>query len=441
MKKIVSILLVAVLVVTVTGCSFGGGTKESKKEKQTVEFWYHAADEKSNAIFEKLIDNYNQTHDDYEFKYTGFSNKDFPDKISMAIATNTMPDVISLGFSNIMTYVSQDALVPVTNYFSQWKDESKQVPEVVDSLKNLANGEVYGFPFCYNQDISWYNKKLFDQNGIKVPTTINEFTKLCQQYANPSKGTYFFSLRGSKPYDNLLSWIFTYSDGAGYGGSYFDANNNCIINKPQFVDALNAYADIYKNKWVSGDSVNNGFNEMVAEFGAGTSMYIMHNSSSKAQHDTTLGAGNYVAVKSLANDSGRYYNSIRQPQVFSICKTKGDNGDYSGAVALCEYLASTESVNAICEGLGNVPVNTECYNADWFKNDPFMPLYQEIANDKNNIQIKNPYWLSSYFNFINNDMTTDFQALLLGQTTAQKVLDKWADTLTSYQKDYLAGTK
>ena len=65
-----------------------------------------------------------------------------------------------------------------------------------------------------------------------------------------------------------------------------------------------------------------------------------------------------------------------------------------------------------------------------------MPLYQEIMTDENFIQIQNPYWLTSYFNFINNDMTADFQAVLLGDMTSQEALDKWAAFLTEEQAAY-----
>ena len=62
----------------------------------------------------------------------------------------------------------------------------------------------------------------------------------------------------------------------------------------------------------------------------------------------------------------------------------------------------------------------------------------EIVEDKNFVQIQNPYWLTSYFTFINGDMTTDFQAVLLGEMTSQECLDKWAEFLTQEQAAYLA---
>lgn len=413
-----------------------GAPAKASGEKEIVEFWYHAADEKTNEIYEGLFEEFNNSQDLYEARYTGFANKDFPDKFAMAIATDTMPNVVSLGFSNVMTYVAQDALVDVNSYFENWEDKDKIVPSMVSTLKDLAGGPLYGIPYNYNQDISWYNTKFFEENNIEVPKTQKEFLALCEKYANPDAGTYFFSLRGAKPYDNLLGWIFTWADGGGYGGSYFDENGTYIINKPEFVEALDAYAGIYKNGWVSGDCVNNNFNEMVAEFGSQTAMYIMHNSSSKSSHLNNLGDGNFGVSRALANDEGRYYTSAIQPQLYAVTNTKGADGDYTAAFELIKFLSSAEVIEEIGQKTGRIPVNKDNYDDPWFVEDKYMPLYQEIITDENFVQIQNPYWLTTYFNFINTDMTADFQAVLLGEMTSQEALDKWADFLTQEQAAY-----
>lgn len=413
-------------------------TQKTSGKKEVIEFWYHAANENGNLIYQELIDELNASQDEYEYRYTGFANKDFPDKFQMAIATDTMPDLISTGFGNVMSYAAQGALVDISSYFEQWEEKDQILPLTMVSLRNLANGKLYGIPFNYDQPVSWYNTTVFEQNGItQAPVTQNEFLKLCEEYVNPDGGTYFYSLRGVTPSDNLLSWIFTYTDGAGYGGSFFDENGTCIINKPEFAQALDAYADIYKNKWVSGDSVSNDFNEMVAEFGSGTAMYIMHNSSSRSSHLQTLGEGNFAQSKPLANEAGTYYAPAIQPQVYAVTATKGAEGDYDGAVKLAEYLAGADAVGRLCQNLGRIPVNMACYETDWFKENSYFPLYQEIMEDSKYVQIQNPYWLTSFSNFIKNDMTTDFQAVLMGDKTSQEVLDKWAEFLTGEQLEYL----
>lgn len=453
-KALKAILIGGLTVATVTACGNLGEktagapgsepergaaiTEKTVAQKKKIEFWYHAADQQSSALFEEIFARLNASQERYEFVYTGFAYKDFPDAFAAAIATGTMPDVCSLGFSNVMTYVPMEALHPVQNEFAAWEDSDKIVPSLISTLKDLAGGEdLYGIPFGYNQDLSWYNAAVLTEMGIEVPLTQRKFLADCEKYADNAKGTYFFTLRGNKPYDNLLGWLFTYTDGLGYEGSYFDENGQCILKAPEFVEAMDVYVDIYNKGWVSGDSVNNGFNEMVAEFGAGTALYLMHNSSSEKSHKANLGQGNYRAVKALTNDKGRYFTSAMQPNIFSVCN-KGDGADYSGAMYLIEYLCSADIVNEMSQLMARVPTNMECYDSEWFQSDQTMQTCMEIVEDKNFVQIQNPYWLTSYFSFINGDMTTDFQAVMMGEMTSQECLDRWADFLTAEQAAYMA---
>lgn len=178
MKKSLALILAAVLTAgSLTAC--GGSGKETTAapqdgnagaaagtettagapaitgEKKKIEFWYHASDEQSSVMFEEIFAELNASQDQYEFVYTGFANKDFPDAFATAIATGTMPDVCSLGFSNVMTYVAMDALHPIQTEFAAWEDSDKIVPSLISTLKDLAGGEdLYGVPYGYNQDLS-----------------------------------------------------------------------------------------------------------------------------------------------------------------------------------------------------------------------------------------------------------------------------------------------
>ena len=93
MKKTLSVFLAASMIAgMLTGC--GGGAKETEApdqtsegasaetkeeakaetgEKQKIEFWYHAADEESSAMFEEIFAELNASQDKYEYVYTGFA--------------------------------------------------------------------------------------------------------------------------------------------------------------------------------------------------------------------------------------------------------------------------------------------------------------------------------------------------------------------------------
>lgn len=430
MKKLVSLMLVLCMALAV--CSLA-----TAEERQTVQLWYHSGDAVTDAYYEDVFAKLNASQDKYTYEYTSFAFSDFQEKFQMAVMTNTMPDVVSLGFSNIATFVAQNSIRALDAYMDQIPNAAKVDEALTLNMKSIGNGVLYGLPFAYNQEVAWYNTKLFAENGIEAaPATQKEYLELCEKFANKEAGTYFASLRAVRPYDALLAWLFTYTDGLGYNGSWFDENGKCILGDEKFAEALDAYASVYKNGWVSGDSVNNNYAEIVAEFGSGVSMYIVHNSSSEKKHLENLGEGNFAPARVLANDEGRYYASGLQPNVFCVTE-QGDDHDYSGALALLNELLSTEVNGGMCEAVGRVPVNAEVTEQDWYKNSANMMLAASYLSDPNYVQILNPYWLSDFSNMITTDMTADFQALLMGEMTAQECVTKWADTVDEYQAEYL----
>ena len=77
-----------------------------------------------------------------------------------------------------------------------------------------------------------------------------------------------------------------------------------------------------------------------------------------------------------------------------------------------------------------------------------MPLYQEIITDENFVQIQNPYWLTTYFNFINTDMTEVLPDKVKEGAAAQIPMGMFGDTrdvadavafLASDQARYITG--
>ena len=109
MKKLLSITLALCMLLSLCAFAFADG------ERQTVNFWYHSGDAITDAYYEGVIEKLNQSQDKYTFVYTSFAFKDFQEKFQMAVTTDTMPDVVSLGFSNISAFTAQDSILELTD--------------------------------------------------------------------------------------------------------------------------------------------------------------------------------------------------------------------------------------------------------------------------------------------------------------------------------------
>lgn len=419
-----------------TNTSGSEGQEASAGEKQTIEFWYHDGNPTSNPIFEELINRFEDKYPQYEVKYVGLPSDSYLQKYNTAVATNTVPDVVSIRDMDVSSFVNQDALMCLDEVYDSFSEKENLNQAVIDATRMCSiDQKLYCMPQYITADISWCNTQRMEEEGIPVPATLEEFLKDCEEYADPEGGKYFYSLRGGAgSMENLFDFIFTYAD----QDNLFDEEGNCVLSQPVFAEALDLYAGIYWNGWTSKDSVTNGFKEMVAEFGSKTSMYISHNSSSLAEHKKNLGEGNFANVIAPANAQG---NVVTKNLSFTGYSVMENAKNKEGAVAFIEYLVSCEGASYLCEQEGRVPINNLIYEEEWYKNDSYNNVYQELMEADNVKFLTHPVWLPQWNEFRSKYQEPGFQAVLLKEKTSEQVLQEWADYLSAAQKEYLEANK
>ncbi|GGI99976.1 ABC transporter substrate-binding protein [Alicyclobacillus cellulosilyticus] len=110
-------------------------------------------------------------------QFTPFSA--YFDKLNTQLATQTAPDIFSLG-SNINDYANKGVLLNLNPYVGKVLDVSG-VPKNLLTY-NTFNGHLYGVPSGVNAYAIIANKNVFQKAGIPLPKdnwTWNDFEKIC----------------------------------------------------------------------------------------------------------------------------------------------------------------------------------------------------------------------------------------------------------------------
>ena len=405
----------------------------SAGEPVTLTYWHLDASDNIVTPLKKIIEDFEAENPDIKIEFLALPADNFFQKYVTAVATNTAPDIFGVRDTELLSLVDQGALIPLDDYIGTW-EEKESIPESIwDSVSSYTDdGKTYIIPSYMNACIMWYNTQKMGELGIEIPETIDEFLADCETYADPEQNSYFYSLRGGVgSYDNLFIFLMSY---AGEDG-FFDEEGNCILGQDVFAEAMDKYAGIYKNNWVSRDSVTNGYKEMVAEFGSGIAMSMSHNSTSATNHTENLGAGNFTNAIHPAGKNGT--TSIPVPSIIGAGVTTQSQHPEEAA-RFVEYLAEHQAASYFCEQAGKTPVNDLVYEDAWCQEDPYMDKYSEIMNSDQVILYSNPIWLTEWTSFTGQDVVTDFQAVLMGEKESRDVLNEWAEKLTTYQKAYLA---
>ncbi|WP_308798883.1 ABC transporter substrate-binding protein [Agromyces silvae] len=163
-----------------TGGEAGGGDSAAcantivnpDAEQVTVWAWYPA--------FEGVVDVFNNAHKDLQVCWVnaGVGKEVYP-KFSTALeAGNGAPDVIQLENEVIPSFSIRDGLVDLTEHGAA-DLESSYAP---GAWKDVSSGNaVYAVPVDLGPVGMLYRADIFEENGIEVPTTWDEFAVASQQ--------------------------------------------------------------------------------------------------------------------------------------------------------------------------------------------------------------------------------------------------------------------
>ncbi|WP_341279643.1 extracellular solute-binding protein [Paenibacillus sp. FSL H8-0537] len=179
------ILLLALMMVVMAGCSSAGnkaegeGTKAGAGEVTKLTMW--SMETRNKAIIEKSIKQFNDEHPNVELTAEFFEDEALKTKMKVAITGNQVPDIITYWSGETFdTLVSNSMLGDITEPLN--KDEAFKNDVLNGGLETFSyEGKNYGIPVLFSGVSLWYNKQIFDENGLTPPTTYAELLSVVDQ--------------------------------------------------------------------------------------------------------------------------------------------------------------------------------------------------------------------------------------------------------------------
>lgn len=152
-----------------------------------------------------------------------FEAEQFNNKFKICVANGDMPNLIfSYGGPAFKTYVQNDLILDLTPYIENDAD-LKEWYEAFEpnSLSTVTYSDIdgiYGIPLEMFATGVYYNKTIFEENGLEPPTTISEFEEVCD--ALLEKGIQPMTIGDKSVYrgGHFLGELFT----KRFGGTYFE---------------------------------------------------------------------------------------------------------------------------------------------------------------------------------------------------------------------------
>lgn len=224
----------------------------------TIWAWYGA--------FEEVADDFNAKHDDVQVCWTGSSaGAEAYTKLNTALEAGTgAPDIAMLEGDVIASYVLQGAIVDLTDYGAS-DVESDYAPGF---WRNVTVGQgVFGIPVDGGPMGLLYRQDIFDQYGLTVPTTWEQFAVTAQALKDAgAPGVLTDFPTNGRTFNQSLF--------AQAGGDFFDYDSaapetiGITLDNTASVDVLEYWADLVDRDLVApDDAFTNDYNTKLATGG------------------------------------------------------------------------------------------------------------------------------------------------------------------------------
>ncbi len=349
------------------------------------------------------------------------------EKFATMVSAGDTPDVMEMPDRWLALYAGSKRLENLEPYLAKW-DNTSGLNERALEMGRYYNKTAYMVPYGFYLRALFYNKTLFKQAGIaEPPKTTDEFAADAKKIsALPGKSGY--CLRGGP--GGLNGWMMFGATMAG-SDTFFRPDGTSTLTDPDWVKGSAFLVDLYKSGGAPKDSVNWGFNEIVAGFYSGTCAMLDQDPDALIAISERMKPEEFGVTTMPKGPSGRAYPTLGYAGWSMFANSK--NKDLSWK--LIAALESPEGNIAWNKRTGALPVYKAAEHDPFYASEQFKGWFAELS-DKNVVPLVMPTYLPGFAYFADSVAVKTSQQALLGQITPEAMNKQWAEVLTkSKQKE------
>ncbi|MEZ5865545.1 MAG: sugar ABC transporter substrate-binding protein [Geminicoccaceae bacterium] len=351
------------------------------------------------------------------------------ERLATMVQGGQTPDVVEMPDRWLSLYANAGQLVDLTPYLAEW-DGTAELTDATKAFGSVINGQTHMIPYGFYLRAMFWNKKLFAEAGLdRAPQTLQEFYDYSAKIAELD-GKYGYCLRGGPGATN--GYIMMMLNFLGEN-KYFNEDGTSTLDDPKAIEGLQFIVDMYQNGLVPRDSVNWGFNEIVAGFYSGTCAMLDQDPDALIAIKERMPAEDFAVAPMPLGPAGKSFPTIGYAG-WSIFQ---DSEHKDLAFDLIAHLSSREMNLEWSKFVGVIPIHVGAEQDPFFTGPNFEGWFVEINDDRWE-PTSMPTYLEEFGYFADVVSIQGGQEALLGQRTAEDVATEWADYLTPAQQKWLA---
>lgn len=159
--------------VTLAGCAGGeepAGEETAEQVSLTMWTW---SNEARVALEDGILDAFTEEHPNIDVEVLVQPDKDYQTLLTTGLAGSGGPDIAAIrSYGVISSFAESGNLVPLDDVITDWSGFSDSA---LQGVKARGDGKIYGVPQGMQTAQVYYNKQIFADLDLDVPTTWDEF--------------------------------------------------------------------------------------------------------------------------------------------------------------------------------------------------------------------------------------------------------------------------
>ena len=175
-----ALLLVAVVMMTL------GGMAALAEEQVTLTFWcsYNDADENDTTgatMIKDSVAKFEETHPNVKIDVINTADgDDYLTKVTAELSAGKAPDLFRTWLTGrLEPFVKGGYVLPMNDLVAGSEVLSNHVSDASKGYSSYGDDTFYAIPMIASAEIIYYNKAIFEECGVTVPTTLAEFYTIC----------------------------------------------------------------------------------------------------------------------------------------------------------------------------------------------------------------------------------------------------------------------
>ena len=368
-----------------------------------------------------IVSDFEKGHSGVHVEITSLAWGSAFEKFATMVSAGDVPDIVEMPDRWLSLYANGGRLESLEPYLAKW-DQTAGLNARTLELARYVDHTAYTLPYGFYLRALFYNKVLFKQAGIDAPpATLDDFTADAKKLsALPGKSGY--CLRGGP--GGLNAWMMFDATTAG-SAVVFKPDGTSTLSDPAWIRGSQVLVDLYQSGGAPKDSVNWGFNEIVAGFYSGTCAMLDQDPDALIAVAQRMKPDEFGIATMPKGPSGRAYPTLGYAG-WSMFKSSQHKDLAWELIAALDGPTGNIAWN---QRTGALPIYKSAEDDPFYKGDQFKGWFAELS-DKDVVPLIMPTYLPGFGYFADSIAVKSGQQALLGQITPEAMNKQWAAVLT-----------